>query len=187
MNRNAVIGLAIAGLIAGAVFLALYGSGQASASRGRDWTQKLGTVDRVTPQAVTYRYETNERPHTATDNGAEARRYRQGQRVVVYVNPANPAESLLEFGRRPSPWTAAAGAALLLIGVALGGYALTLGRSVRPVVIGDDTLRRAPLPQGNVARGSAPPLSRLRPPPSIPRKAPEDDDPASDHPARGAT
>lgn len=175
MNRNAVTGLAIAGLIAGAVFLALYGSGQASASRGRDWTQKLGTIDRVTPEGVTYRYEVNERAQTVTDNRAQAGHYRQGQRVVIYVNPEKPAESLLEFGRRPSPWTAAMGAALLLIGVGLGGYALTLGKSAPPVASGDDTLRRTPEPPGKMARGSAPPLSRLRPPPSIPRKAPEND------------
>jgi hypothetical protein len=176
MNRNAVTGLAIACLIAGAVFLALYGAGQASASRGRDWTQKLGTIDQVTPEGVTYRYEANERAHTMTDKGAQSGRYRQGQRVVIYVNPANPAESLLELGRRPDPWTAATSAVLLLIGAGLGGYALTLRRNAGPAVNVKDSPARTPPPPANLGRGSAPPLSRLRPPPSIPRKAPEDDD-----------
>lgn len=176
MNRNAVTGLAIVCLIAGAVFLALYGGGQASASRGRDWTQKLGTIDQVAPEGVTYRYEANERAHTMTDKRAQSGRYRQGQRVVIYVNPANPAESLLELGRRPDPWTAAAGAALLLIGAGLGGYALTLRRSAGSPASGNDTATRTPNPASNAVRGSAPPLSRLRPPPSIPRKAPEEDD-----------
>lgn len=181
MNRNAVAGLAIVCLITGAVSIALYASGQASASRGRDWTQVLGTIDAVTPEAVTYRYEVNERAHTVTDNQAQSGRYRQGQRVLIYVNPANPAESLLELGRRPNPWTAAAGALFLLTAAALGGFALTLRKSVGVTANANGIGERTH--PGKPARGNAPPLSRLRPPPSIPRKAPDDDttvNPAAD-------
>lgn len=183
MNRNTVTGLAIACLIAGAVCLALYAGGQASASRGRDWTQRLGTIERVTPEAVTYRYEVDERPHTMTDDRAQSGRYRQGQRVVIYVNPSNHAESLLELGRRPNPWTGAAGAVLLLIGAGVGAYALTLPRMPSQAANASDAPARTPTPPAKPARGSAPPLSRLRPPPSIPRRAPDDDttrDPATD-------
>lgn len=184
MNRNAVTGLAIACLIAGAVCLALYVVGQASASRGRDWTQKLGTIDRVTPEAVTYRYEVDERAHTVTDDRAQSGRYRQGQRVVIYVNPENPADSLLELGRRPNPWTGAAAAVLLLIGAGVGAYALTLRKTPGPAANASDAPARTPTPPAKGARGSAPPLSRLRPPPSIPRRAPEDD--TTGDPATGA-
>lgn len=180
MNRNVTAGLAFACLAVGAVFIALYASGQASASRGRDWTQQIGSIEAVTPNGVTYRYEVNGDSHTATDEGAHSSRYRPGQRVVIYVNPADSAEALLEFVPRPNPWTAATGAILFFSGAAVAGYVLTQRKAVSVTSDPDDAALSAPQPQPKMTRVNAPPLSRLRPPPSIPRRAPDDEDGAAD-------
>ena len=68
---------------------------------------------------VDERYSTTEAPETEI-----AARYPAGSPVWVYVNPANPAESVLETGRH---WTVWAGIGLALAVALIAGYFLLHG------------------------------------------------------------
>jgi hypothetical protein len=209
MNRKAVAVLAGGCLIAGVVMIALYGAAIAKASAGDDWTQKIGTIEKESP--LTYRYDVDGRTHRSTrvtfdpaanDERAKALGYSAGRRVLVYVNPADPADAVLELGRRPTNWMPpVAGGVLIVVGVALGVYLVlpqreqaAPARTTQPgettqsrrsgahVRNGDTTGSRRSGPNARVgdttSGGSSSSLSRLKPPPTVKRKAPEDESPS---------
>lgn len=191
MDRKVVAGAAAACLIAGIVVLALYGAAHAEASSGNDWTQQIGTIEKDAPLA--YRYDVDGRTYRSgrvtfgdaavNEERARALAYKTGQRVLVYVNPADPSEAVLELGRRPTSWVQPlAGGLLILIGVALGVYHFAMQRPAaahpRKTSPGDTTLARRSAPivrTGDTTSRRTPPLSRLKPPPTVKRKAPEDE------------
>jgi hypothetical protein len=162
--KKVLMFLAAALAIAGIVTIASSTAAQRKASRANDWDQKRGTIERVEGTNVAYRYEAG----GATQRGSAPARprvtYTVGRPVLVYVNPASPAESLLELPALPPTWPLAAGSVLLLVAAVLAFFALQEGRKTplarTPAkspskVSGDTTTRR-----------QAPPMSRLKPPPS---------------------
>ncbi|HYC88050.1 MAG TPA: DUF3592 domain-containing protein [Thermoanaerobaculia bacterium] len=155
--------LAAALALAGIAAIVSSTAAQRNASRANDWDQKRGTVERVEGANVAYRYEAG----GATQRGSAPARprvtYTAGRPVLVYVNPANPAESLLELPPLPPTWPLAAGSVLLLVAAVLAFFALQEGRKTvaaakpAPSKVGGDTTERR--------RAAAPPMSRLKPPP----------------------
>lgn len=150
---------------------------QRDASRANDWDQKRGTVERVEGANVVYHYEAGGTTHRATRPARPRVDYKAGGRVLVYVNPANPAESLLELPALPPTWPTAAGAVALLVAVTLFVFALREGappavkkRPSRPT--GDTTVRR---------KKNAP-LARLQPPPPVKWKRADEESPAPQSP-----
>ncbi|MEO8378045.1 MAG: DUF3592 domain-containing protein [Acidobacteriota bacterium] len=151
-------------------------SGMASkqAARTSSWTQAEGTIDKVSGTsggelAAGYDYEGRQyrNEHLAFSNRRDP--FRVGQSVIVYVNPANPSESVVQHAPQPSDWLNAGGA----ISVVLAGIlAFFLRRQATP-----RTSRRRPVQRkgapASVPRKAAP-MSRLRPPAPIRRSG---DDP----------
>ena len=132
--------------------LMLYRQGE-KAVANQDWRRVQGTVteSQVDQRAarsnerqwdykaiIHYRYEVDGRPYAGTQRRFPepgystteapeteiAARYPAGSPVWVYVNPANPAESVLETGRH---WTVWAGIGLALAVALIAGYFLLHG------------------------------------------------------------
>lgn len=157
-------------VIAGIALIVIWAMADQEASRGHDWTQVLATVEssKVQPGAVdvAYRYSFRGSEHrnpagrlTLRDESSQsnvAARYAPGRPILTYVNPAAPAESQLEPRPRPSPVHMIAGMVLLIIGLPVATYFLTV--------------RQPAVARKKKGRRPAPPMSRLKPPPSIPRK-----------------
>ena len=127
-----------------------------SASRADDWLQARATIERVEGRNVTYRYDAGGRAQRGT--AVADRSHAAGAQVLVYVNPADPAESMLQLPRRAPVWPAVAGGVAVVAGLAVGVSFFMQERKKQQV---------------KVVRKAAPPLSRLRPPPSIKRTAPD--------------
>jgi hypothetical protein len=139
-----------------------------AASRTDQWSQAIGRIETVAirPNGVelSYRYEVGGTTHanprgvlTVRNNPGEAAlrsRYAPGRSVLIYVNPADAAESILEHPARPSYWPLYAAVFLIPAGIALALYAWRHPAKAVPP---------------KVNRTASPPLSRLRPPPSVKR------------------
>lgn len=159
MNRGlkwgitaALIGIGVAALVS-----VIVANGVRARTDG--WTQARGTIERIEARAdgsaVTYSYEAGGRAHRSTATLASAGGYQAGATVIVYVNPENTAESLLQLPRRPPLWPIPAGVVAIMAGGALGAFFWQ-----------EERTRRAK----TAARKAAPPLSRLKPPPPVVRK-----------------
>ncbi len=154
-------------MIGGIACLAGLALANKAASRTDQWTQVVATIERagLRPGAVelTYRYDvagSHQRKAAGTlgirdesDGSALLERYGAGRPVLIYVNPSDPSQSVLEHPRRPSPWPIYPGVFLLIFGMALGIF-FWRQQSRRSVV---------------QPRKPSRPMSRLRPPPSIKR------------------
>jgi Protein of unknown function (DUF3592) len=152
-------------LILGIAFLAGLAVAHKKASRSDGWTQIIATVEKadVRPGGldVAYRYEVGGSQHrnpsgsltirAAADQATLLDRYRPGRTLLAYVNPANPAESILEFPPKPASWPLIAGVVLLIIGIVLAIFSWRQ-RAQR------QSVKRRP-------RRPAAPMSRLKPPP----------------------
>jgi hypothetical protein len=157
-------------LLLGIAFLAGLAVAQKKASRSDGWTQILATVEKadVRPGGVdiAYRYEVEGREHrnpsgtltirNSADQATLLDRYRPGRMMLAYVNPANPAESILEFPPKPASWPLIAGVVLVIVGVVLAIFSWRQ-RAQRQAV------KRRP-------RRPTAPMSRLKPPPPPPAK-----------------
>jgi hypothetical protein len=155
-------------LIVGIAFLAGLAVAQKKASRCDGWTQIIATVEKadVRPGVldIAYRYEVEGGEHRnptgsltirgGADQAALLERYRPGRTMLAYVNPANPAESILEFPPKPASWPLIAGVVLLIIGVALAIFSWRQRAQRKPV--------KRPV------RRPAAPMSRLKPPATPP-------------------
>ena len=150
-------------VIAGIALIVSWVLANQAASPGNDFTQVLATIEtaKVQPGAVEvgYRYEVggheyrNPNGRLTAKSGAD--RYVPGARVIVYVNPAVPSESFLERSTAaPSPQNVIVGVVLIAIGIPLGIYFAREQRS-------HSKPRRKTANQ---------PMSRLKPPPSVPRR-----------------
>jgi Protein of unknown function (DUF3592) len=174
MNKGWSLALPAAMVLAGIAAIVYVLVASASASRSDRWSQVRATVERVDASGVAYRYDTVGGPQRSTGTGTGT--YAAGSKVLVYVNPANPAESLLQLPPRPPFWPALAGGVAILFGAALGGYVWWRKPAMsRAKPAGKDT---APGKNGTNPgpRKAAPPMSRLRPPPAVKREAPVHDD-----------
>lgn len=165
MKRGLLL-VAAALVVAGIAVIVSAVSAQKKASRADNWDQKRGVVERVQGGNVAYRYDAGGTTHRGSAPGHPRVTYTAGKRVLVYVNPAAPAESVLELPVRPPNWPIAAGAVTMLIGAGLGVGASqmekkpSLPAGKKPTKVpGDTTTRR-----------KSPPLARLKPPPPAPWK-----------------
>ena len=176
MQRKVVAALSAGCLVVAIALAFLHFRAHASASRGRTWPQRLATIER-SEAPVTYRYEDGGRTLRASDAKATAGRYRVGQRVIAYVNPANPAEALLEFHRQPGMALLVSAGFALLFALGFGVYALL--HTFAPGIVNrrSNASARKPAP----APRKAAPMSRLRPPPAIPRPRPQEEEKPEEH------
>jgi len=168
MNRTVVTAVAVVCLTIGIALISLHWQAMSLAAVGQDWTQTIGTIESV-GSAVTYRYDVGGRRYRSSriaigsDLGGEmAKAYRAGQTLLVYVNPANPAESILQFAPRPG-WIRPMGGGLAIFAGVGFGVLVFLARS-----------RQKKVPARTTSPGL--PMSRLRPPPSVKRQPPPGDD-----------
>ena len=163
MKRVAVFIFPVTLVIAGIAVIAGFFVATKTATRSDRWTQAIATIERVSevrPSAeVLYVYTFRGREHRSAQQSRFGR-FRAGQTVVVYVNPAAPAESILEHGPRPSHWFWIGGTFAILLGATLAAY-LARTRSTANV-------RSEPRRKTTVNRPR--PMSRLRPPDGIQRK-----------------
>ena len=152
-------------VIAGIALIVTWVLANEAASRGTDWTQVVATIETasVRPRAadIAYRYQVRGSAHrnpagrlTLRDGsaGKAAARLAPGQEILAYVNPQAPGESFLEPRPAPSNVTLLAGTVLVIMGLPL------------VVFLARQKSQRTP------ARKPSRPMSRLKPPPSIPRK-----------------
>jgi hypothetical protein len=149
-------------VIAGIALIVVWALANNAASPGSSFTQVLATIEtaKVQPGAVdlAYRYELGGREYRNPNGRLTAKsgadRYVPGARVIVYVNPAVPSESFLERSTpAPSPQNLNVGVVLIVIGLPLGIYFLRDKRS-----------------QPKPPRKATGTMSRLKPPPSVPRR-----------------
>jgi hypothetical protein len=151
-------------VVAGIVAIVGVNSARKAADRFNDWSQTNATVDRVDGSMVTIRYEAGGSNRRVPAEGREGASYRPGESVLVYVNPADPMEAILELPPRPSTWPITAGAVSILVGALLLGF-LWRGGMSKP----STTTRRGPGDATGTRRRPAPPLARLQPPPGVKR------------------
>src|SRR5690349_831018 len=101
-------------VIAGAAALVFANMAARDAARANDWSQVRAVVDSADATSVRYHYEVS----GATQHGANPPRrnalYDKGRGILIYVNPANPADSLIDLPPRPPSWPIAAGAVSIL-------------------------------------------------------------------------
>ena len=171
MQRKSVAALSAVCLIVALALALFHFRAQASASRGRKWPQRLATIEK-NQVPVTYRFEEGGRTFRASDARATAGRYRVGQRVIAYVNPANPAEALIEFHRQPGMSLLLSAGLAFLFGLGFGLYAIL--QTLAPGVVNKRSAKGAPK-RGPATPHKAAPMSRLRPPPAIPRPRPSEE------------
>ena len=171
MNKGSKFALPAALVLAGIAAIVFVLVAQASASRADRWSQVRATIERVDATGITYRYDTAAGPQRSV--GTAAGTYNAGSQVLVYVNPADPKESLLQLPARPPIWPALAGGLAILFGVALGVYVWRM-----PVMQRVPISKKGTGPGNGTAPGRRPaaPMSRLRPPPAVKREAPVHDD-----------
>lgn len=155
-------------VVAGILLIVLWSSASRQASRGADWMQVIATIEKATVEPgvvrLAYRYELGGVEHRNPDGQIRVRdaaaassvteRYAQGRQVLAYANPAAPSESFMERSAQPSSWNLIAGVVLLIAGIPVGVY----------------FLREKPPEPAKPVHTPSRPMSRLKPPPSIPRK-----------------
>jgi hypothetical protein len=122
-------------IIAGLVFIVNYSLAVTSASRSNGWNQARGTIEAVAEGApellkVTVRYDVAGQPYRSdrvtlgtlrpADVRPRLQRYQIGRTVLIYVNPENPAEAVLELGHLPLRTPVWIGWGLIYLGVAIG-------------------------------------------------------------------
>lgn len=166
---------AIALIVAGIAAIAgVYVANAAASGKGK-WVQTLATIDRVDSQSVAYHYDSGGRAHTSTAALLPNDRFAQGGKVLIYVNPADAAQSLLHLPARPPQWPMVAGMVAVIVGASLALYFWRAARTPpRPAAAQNaksfDTTQKGKKPE----RKPSPPLSRLRPPPQVIRKPADD-------------
>lgn len=172
MNKGSKFALPAALALAGIAAIVFVLVAHASASRADGWSQVRATIERVDSTGITYRYDTAAGPQRSV--GTAAGTYNAGSQVLVYVNPADPKDSLLQLPARPSIWPALAGGLAILFGVALGVYNWRKPAAMQRV----PSAKKGTAPGTGTAKGRrpAPPMSRLRPPAPVKREAPVHDD-----------
>lgn len=173
MKKWAVIP-AIALVVAGIAAIAgVYVQNEAASGKGK-WVQTLATIDRVEPRSVAYRYNSGGRAHASAAPLLPNDRFAPGGKVLIYVNPADPRQSLLHLPARPPQGPMMAGMVAVIVGVSLALYVWratkTPRRSARNAKSSLDSTQNGK----NGARKASPPMSRLRPPPQVVRKPAED-------------
>jgi len=170
---------AVALVLAGIAAIATAVAANERASGKGKWVQTLATIERVDAQSVAYRYTSGGRAHTSNAPLLPADRYSPGRKALIYVNPADPAQSLLRLPARPPQWPMMAGTVAVVIGASLAFYfwrAATPRFASKPDRFsGTATGRRQVKNPGPPVRKAAPPLSRLRPPPQVVRKPTEEE------------
>ncbi|HUR82916.1 MAG TPA: DUF3592 domain-containing protein [Thermoanaerobaculia bacterium] len=152
-------------VIAGAAALVFANMAARDAARANDWSQVRATVDGADASSVRYHYEAG----GATQHGSNPPRpnalYDKARGILVYVNPANPAESLVDLPPRPPSWPITAGAVAILAGVMAAILSWRMPASANAkyrrtkgvgTATGTGTRRRKPQP-----------MSRLQPPPPV--------------------
>jgi hypothetical protein len=117
----------------GLTLMASYLLAVKSASRSNQWTQTRATIEKVAagtsePLDVIYRYEVAGHEYRSTlvtlgtisksDVPSRLQRYTVGRTVLIYVNPTNPAEAVLELGQHPGNWRLLAGWFFIYLGIA---------------------------------------------------------------------
>ena len=153
-------------VIAGIAAIVSVQMAEKNSDRANDWTQTRAKVERAAGSSVSYSYEAGGATHRATGQTQRAANYRAGETALVYVNPANAGESMLELPPRPPTWPTMAGAVAILVGALLLGFywrdshAKSFAR--KKFVAGDTTGTGT-----GTRRRKAPPLARLQPPPSV--------------------
>ncbi|HEX8410982.1 MAG TPA: DUF3592 domain-containing protein [Thermoanaerobaculia bacterium] len=164
---------AVALIVAGVVAIAgVYAANAAASGKGK-WVQTLATIERVEPQSVAYRYNSGGRVHTSTAPLLPNDRFAPGGKVLIYVNPADRAQSLLRLPARPPQWPMVAGLVAVIVGVSLALYfwrATKTPPAAAQSAKSFDSTQKGKTPQ----RIPSPPMSRLRPPPQVIRKPAED-------------
>lgn len=157
-------------VISGLGLLVSMAVAQRIAVRTQNWTQAIGRIETVTllngAVDVTYRYDAAGPSRAASRGTLTVRnspsevalhtRYAPGRSVLIYVNPADPTDSVLEHPARPSHLPLYGAAILIASGIALARFP---GRAHS----------RAKVSAAKPVRPASAPMSRLRPPPSVKR------------------
>lgn len=176
MKRAGMIAACAALVITGVAAIVAVNVATRNAARSNEWTQTLGTLERVHGERVAYRYAADGSTHRGEAPARPRANYTAGGPVLVYVNPANPAESLLDLPPRPATWPTTAGTVALLVGAGLGIWAWQQGRpKVAPAA--PAPRKGTKVPGDTTTRRKAPPLARLQPPAGAKWKRGEDKPP----------
>ena len=109
--------VSVALVVAGAAALVFANMAAREASRANGWAQATATVERADARSVTYRYEVNGVMQRGTNPPRRNAIYDAKRSILVYVNPVNPAESLIDLPPLPPSWPTAAGAIAIVVGV----------------------------------------------------------------------
>lgn len=133
--KKVVLFLAPAIIIAiGIAMIVSYKLDASAVSRSDGWNQERGTIEKISagtvqPIDVTFRYEVGGREYRSSrvslgtleqsDVPARLKRYTVGRKVLVYVNPANPAEAVLELAKHPARGPLLLGWNIIYLGVAV--------------------------------------------------------------------
>jgi hypothetical protein len=159
MSRTGWMIVAAALVLAGlAAMVSVFVAGRIAA-RSDDWKQTAATVERVEGTKVEYRYDAGGTTHRAAGPARPGGLYAPGRVVVAYVNPANPAESLLDLPPRPPMWPNVAGTLSILFGAAIAAWFWRAANAKKKAVV------RKPVRK---------PMSRLQPPPPVKWKRDDD-------------
>jgi uncharacterized protein DUF3592 len=174
--KKAVMFLVPAILVAiGIALIASYKVDATAAARSDGWTQARGTIEKIAegternPIDVTFRYEFSGREYRANqvtlgkltkkDVPSRLAHYTVGRTVLIYVNPANPSEAVLELGKHPARGPLVAGSNLIYLGIAVAVVLWWRGRQ--------RTRRRVRRPGQPMSRPKPP-----KPPPPPPKPKP---------------
>lgn len=165
MRKPAVYLIPITLMIAGVVLLAMFTVSNQKASASDHWSQAIGTISAGAGpgSAVQFRYAALGKDYSGTST-EHRRAYKSGERLIVYFDPANPADATLELGRRPSNWTWVIGTFALVLGIVL---ALFFARA--PAGPGIPRRKNNHNKTQPGKKTASRPMQRLRPPPGIDR------------------
>jgi len=166
--------VSVALIIAGAAALVFANLAARDASRANNWSQVRATVERADASSVTYQYEVSGATQHGTNPPRPNANYDQGRSILVYVNPANPAESLIDLPPLPPSWPIAAGVVAIVVGVL---SAILFWRMPAPARGRLPIRQPADKATGKGKRRRKPaPMSRLQPPPPVKWKRDADDE-----------
>ncbi len=134
--KKAVLFLVPAIIIAvGIAYITSYKLDASAVSRSDGWNQERGTIEKIgagtsEPIDVTFRYEVAGREYRSnrvslgklekSDAPSRLRRYTVGRTVLIYVNPADPAEAVLELAKHPARGPLLLGWNIIYLGIAVG-------------------------------------------------------------------
>ncbi|HVE70549.1 MAG TPA: hypothetical protein VNI54_04205 [Thermoanaerobaculia bacterium] len=156
-------------VIGGIVAIVSVNRAEKNADRANDWTQVSAKIDQANGSMVTVRYESGGSTRRMTVPATPGATYSTGESRVIYVNPSDPMDVLLELPPRPPTWPMTAGVVSIVVGAILFGYFLreaSMNPSARKKTSGEATGGR---------RRPAPPLARLQPPPGAKWKREDDE------------